>query len=127
MPVTVGFQGNVLRIQCVGEYEPEEVTKGFLGAIEDSSCPKRLSLLLDLTESLSLQRRTPDEIRYVAEFLGPYAERLSGRCAVVVGTTLAYGFSRLGSVYTERIGIESEIFREADSALAWLGAANPIG
>ena len=127
MPVTVGFQGNVLRIQCVGEYEPEEVTGGFRAAIEDASSPKRVALLLDVTQSLSLKRRTPDEIRYVAEFLGPYAERIGGRCAVVVGTTLAYGFSRLGSAYTERIGVESEIFHDSDSALAWLGAANPIG
>ena len=127
MPVTYGIQGSVLRIECVGEYEPEDITTAFRTAMEDPNCPKRVALLLDVTRSLSLKGRSPDQIRYVAEFLQPYVERIGGRCAVVVGATLEYGFSRMGSAYSEGIGVASAIFRDADSALEWLGAANPTG
>lgn len=125
MPVSGGFQGAVLRIECVGEYEPGEIIDAFRRAMEDVNGPTHVALLLDVTRSESLKRRTPDEIRSVAEFLRPYAERIGGRCAVVVGTTLDYGFSRMGSAYAVGVGVESEIFRDSESALAWLAAVKP--
>ena len=127
MPVTWGIQGSVLRIECVGEYEPEDITNAFRAAMENANTPMRVALLLDVSRSLSLKGRTPDQIRYVAEFLQPYVERISARCAVVVGATLDYGFSRMGSAYSAGIGVTSEIFRDSESALEWLGAANPTG
>lgn len=126
MPVTGGFQGGVLRIECVGEYEPQEIIDAFRQAMDAKESPEQVALLLDVTRSESLKRRKPDEIRYVAEYLRPYAARIGGRCAVVVNATLEYGFSRMGSAYTEGVGVESEIFRDTESALAWLTTAKPI-
>jgi hypothetical protein len=46
--------------------------------------------------------RSSAEIRHVAEYLGPYRERIRGRCAIVVSTDLHFGLSRMGSAYSEK-------------------------
>jgi hypothetical protein len=42
--------------------------------------------------------------------------------AVVAASDVHFGLSRLGSVYSEGVGVEAQVFREVESALAWLGS-----
>ena len=122
MPASYKLQDNLLRMELVGPTPPDEVIATFVTAMNDPKCPNPVSLLLDVRKSDSLETRPVPEIRRVAEFLGPYAARIGGRAAVVASSDVHFGLSRLGSVYSETVGVEVEVFRDLESAVTWLGA-----
>jgi hypothetical protein len=120
MGVEYQIQDGVLMMTFAGTYQPEDVTERFLAAIADPACPRPVGLLIDVTRSEVLAERPSSEIKRVAEFLGPYADRIGGRCAVVAPSDVQFGLSQMGSVHTERVGVTARAFRGRDEALAWL-------
>jgi hypothetical protein len=76
--------------------------------------------MLDVRESDVLAERDPKQIRLVAEFLKPYAERIGRRCAIVAASDIHFGLSRMGAVFCESIGVDAQVFRTPEEALAWL-------
>lgn len=127
MPVTYALEGRLLRLDLVGEYSPEEVPKAFLAALADPACPRLVALLLDVTRSRSLAGRAPGELRAVSEFIGPYAERVGGRCAVVAPSDVLFGMSQMGAVFSEAVGVSARVFRTHPEALQWLGLGESGG
>ena len=121
MPVIHRWEGTLLRLSFVGTYEPEDILREFQTALAEVPATENVALLVDTTKSEVLGNRTPGQIRLVAQALAPYAERIGGRCAVVATEDIHFGLSRMGSVYTESVGVETEVFRTEDEALAWLG------
>jgi hypothetical protein len=111
-------------LSLVGECAPEEVTNSFLDAMNDPDYPEVAELLVDVTAS-SLAERMTHEIRYVARFLGPHAERIGGRCAVLVSSDLDFGLTKMGAIFAAAVGVDTQIFRSEESARYWLGANRP--
>jgi len=103
-----------------GRYEPDDITARFVAAMKDPACPRPVALLVDVSRSEVLAGRPAAEIKRVAEFLGPYADRIGGRCAVLAPTDVHFGLSQMGSVHSERVGVTSRVFRGRDEAVAWL-------
>jgi hypothetical protein len=126
MPVTYSISSNLLLMTAAGEYEPQDLPRTFLAALNDPACPDHVALLLDVRPSSMLATRSMDDIRAIGQFLGPYTERIGGRCAVVTGTEVQYGLGRMGSIYMESVGIEARIFRDMDAAREWLTARGPV-
>ena len=120
MPVNYAFLGKFLKLELVGKYQPDDVIKTFESAINDPKCPNPASLLVDVRRSETLATAPVPEIRRVAEYLGPFSARVGGRVAVVASSDVHFGLSRLGSVYTEGVGVEAQVFRDVESATAWL-------
>lgn len=108
-------------MELAGSYDPEDIVRQFLAALAEPGCPDPVALLVDVTKSESMGSRSPSQIRYVAEFLGPYSGRIGGRCAVVATEDLHFGLGRMGSVYSEGVGVEAAIFRDPEAAREWLG------
>lgn len=121
MAVTYSWEGPLLRLKLEGTYEPEDVVREFEAALADLRAPEKIVLLVDTTRSESLGSRTPSQIRLVAEALKPHSDRIGGRCAIVAFEDVHFGLSRMGSVYSEAAGVETEVFRSEEAALAWLG------
>jgi hypothetical protein len=121
MAVQYSIRNGVLTLELVGAYEPMDVVRAFVEALSRPDCPNPVSLLIDVTRSESLSTRPSSEIRKVAEFLGPYAQRIGGRCAVVAAQDIHYGLSRMGASHSDRVGVATEVFRTAEEALKWLG------
>jgi hypothetical protein len=126
MPVTYSIGSNLLLMTAAGEYEPQDLPRTFLAALNDPACPAHVALLLDVRPSSMLATRSMDDIRAIGQFLGPYAERIGGRCAVVTGTEVQYGLGRMGSIYMESVGVEAGIFRDMESAMEWLNTRGPV-
>jgi hypothetical protein len=124
MAVRYQIRDGVLTLTLEGSYESRDVIRMFLEGIEDPACPRPVAVLLDVSGSTSLATRPAAEIKMVAEFLGPYAERIGGRVAVVAPTDVAFGLSRMGAVHSEGVGIAARVFRDRDEALAWLKEAS---
>ena len=120
MSVGYSLQSGVLLITAEGRYRPEDVPTAFLDGLRDPACPTPVGLLLDVTGSEVLATRTSDQIRYVAEFLEPYAERIGRRCAVVAREDVHFGLSRMGATFAAGVGVEAQVFRSREAAIAWL-------
>jgi hypothetical protein len=120
MPVTYAIAGGVLHLMLDGEYTPGDVTATFLAGLNDPRCPRPVRLLMDVTHSCVLATRPAEDIQRVAEFLGPYAERIGGRVAVIAPTDVKLGLSQMGAVHSSRVGVETRVFRTGDAARAWL-------
>ncbi len=122
MPVSYAFVGELLKLELRGASAPDDLIRTFVTAMNDPKCPKPASLVLDVTGSESLAAESIPEIRRVAEYLGPYAARIGGRAAVVASSDVHFGLSRVGSVYSEGVGVDVQVFRDLESALAWLAS-----
>ena len=121
MPVVHAWEGTLLRMSFVGTYEPGDIIRQLEEALTEAPPLEKIALLVDTTRSEVLGTRSPSQIRHVAQALAPYAERIGGRCAIVAREDIHFGLSRMGSVYSESVGVETEVFRTDDEALAWLG------
>jgi hypothetical protein len=120
--VNYSIDGRLLKLELDGQYEPDDVIKSFVSAMGDPKVPDPVSLLVDVRRSETLATREVEQIRRIAEYIGPYAKRVGGRVAVVAASDIHFGLSRLGSVYAEGVGVETEVFRDFESAVAWLQA-----
>jgi hypothetical protein len=120
MAVRYALEGSLLKLVLEGRYEPGDIIAQFVAGLADPKCPDQVALLVDVTQSESLEMRAPHEIRLVAEQLGPYRERIGGRCAVVAARDVHFGLSSMGIVYSEGVGVEAAVFRDSKSALEWL-------
>ena len=121
MAVEHSFREGVLTIAAAGVYEPRDLIHAFLAAMNDPACPRPVAMIFDVSRSESLATRSTVEIRKMAEFLAPYAARISGRVAVVAPTDLHFGLSRIGAVRSESLGVDAQVFRATAEALKWLG------
>lgn len=120
MPISYSIRGDLVVVEAVGTYEPEDVARRFVEALADPACPAEVVLIYDVTASSALASRNTEQIRYAAEFLGQYAARLRGRCAVVATQDIHFGLARMGAAYSEAVGVEVGVFRTRDEAIAWL-------
>ena len=122
LPVSYALEQGFLHLIASGHYAPEDIPRQFKAGLSDPACAPTVALMLDVRESEVLGGRTPDQIRQVAEFLKPYAERIGRRCAVIVRSDAHYGLARMGSVYADGFGVEVNVFRTTEEGIAWLKA-----
>jgi hypothetical protein len=123
MPMPVTYQidaaSGIIRTRCVGAVTLEEVIAHFRDLIRDPDCPRRLDVLLDLTEETSLPES--EEIRIVAYEISRLRERVEfGMCAVAACRDALYGMLRMFQVFTEELFGETWVFRSLAEAEAWL-------
>jgi hypothetical protein len=121
MSVVCTWSGTLLRMNIVGTNAPLEIIRAFETALARPEAAERFSFLVDVSRSESIKSRSPEEIRLVAEALGPYADRIGGRCAVVATEGVRFGLSRMGSVFSGGVGVDAQVFLDEAAALTWLG------
>jgi len=121
MPVTYAIRGSLLRLDLIGEYEPEDVIQALHDGLTDPACPDPVAFLVDVSRSTSLESRSPTQIRHLVEALTPYADRVGGRCAVLAVRDVHFGLSRMGAAYSGEGGVEAAVFRDEKAAMEWLG------
>lgn len=123
MPVTYQIDGDVVELAFEGDIPLEDIFGTFHRMLEDPACPEKFRILLDVRKSASLATRPTEEIIKVAEYVGPYKDRVI-RCAVVAAADVHYGLGRMGAVYSEAKGVMTSVFRDHEEALIWLRASD---
>jgi hypothetical protein len=121
MPVIYQLDASngIIRTRCVGEVTLEEVLGHFRDLARDPDCPRRLDVLLDLSEQTSLPES--QELRAVAYEMSRVRERVEfGTCAVVAYENALFGMLRMFQVFTEELCGETWVFRSLPEAEAWL-------
>jgi SpoIIAA-like len=119
MSATYRLNDDVVEMTLNGTTGIDEVIQTFHQALDDSNTPEEFVLLLDVRESSSLATRPTSEIIKVAEYLGPFQDRVK-RCAVLATENIHFGLSRLGAVYSETAGVMTSVFRDKEEAIDWL-------
>lgn len=120
MSVSYSLDRGLLHITAHGEYEPADIPRAFSAGLADRLCPNPVAVLLDVQGSTALARRSPEQIRLIAEYLAPYAERIGRRCAVVVANPVQQSLGRMGAAWCEGVGVEARVFLRHEAARAWL-------
>jgi hypothetical protein len=125
MPVKYTIENGLLILDLSGDYETQDLIQTFLAAMKDPACPHEVGLLIDVSQSDSFAARPAGEIRMAAEFIGPYAQRVRSRVAVVATKDVHFGLSQMGAVYSRGVGVDARVFRTRDEAAEWLRAGIP--
>jgi|WetSurMetagenome_2_1015567.scaffolds.fasta_scaffold527077_1 hypothetical protein len=120
MPITYRFDSRIVVFEMVGEYSLDEIRQTLLNALADSSRPAHSCLLINLSESQSIHKRSQGELQSMVQFLASLAEQFSNRIAFVSSKDLPFGLARMMSVGSEDRGIITAVFRTFDEARKWL-------
>jgi hypothetical protein len=120
MAVSYSFDDRFIHLRMAGAYTTADVRHTLEQALADPECGQRDGMLFDLTESDSLNQRTPADIQEMARFLAGHSKRFGARLAMVAPSDFAYGLMRMGGVIAEAFGAEPKVFRTNDEALGWL-------
>jgi len=118
--VTYRFDSNIVVMEMVGEYSMDDIPKTVLNALADSHCPANPSILVNLSESRSLYKRSSEDIKTMARSLVPLGKRFNNRIALLAPNDLQYGLMRMGTVFSEENGMKPEVFRTFAEARQWL-------
>jgi hypothetical protein len=64
------------------------------------------------------------DVRKIAELMIEFRKKIgSSKTAVIVSKDVTFGMARTYQVFAEKSSIKTEIFRDKDEALQWLGIA----
>ena len=120
MPVTVDIDDAIISLRMVGSYEPADIRRALLAALDGPDRAPVVGLVFDVRGSESLADRPADEVRMMGEFLATQGARFGWRVALLASADYAYGLMRLGSVTLESAGVPNQVFRDEASAREWL-------
>jgi hypothetical protein len=122
MPVTyqIDLARNLIRTRCTGDVTPEEVANHFRELARDPNRPKRLSVLLDLSEETSLPE--VGDLRGVSNQIREIEQSVQfGVCAIVAPDDALFGMMRMFEVLASEHFVATRVFRELAEAEEWLG------
>jgi hypothetical protein len=120
MPVQYSFESTIILIEAIGEYSKDDLRTVILNSMNDPLHKDNFSLLIDLTQSLSIYKRSSEEINEMASFVSSLAEHFNKRIALVSPQDLPYGMMRMSTAGSGEIGITSGVFRTLAEARKWL-------
>jgi hypothetical protein len=120
------IRGSVLIVTCDGD-DVKESANAIHEALADPGFRQGTSVLLDVR--LCTENPSSADIRRRTAWLASLKSRgISSRCAMVVGPRVhQYGLARMAATHLDFEGMEMEIFRDLESAIAWLEAAGKKG
>jgi hypothetical protein len=119
MPVTCQIDParNLIRTQCIGDVNPEEIAEHFRQLANDPGRPDRLNVLLDLQQETSLPETS--QLREVRGDLDQHDLRF-GACAIVTCNDALFGMMRIFEVLAAKYFAVTRVFRKIPDAEAWL-------
>ena len=119
MPLSYGITQGILVVTVEGEYTPDEFREVGSAGVKDPSTPKPARVLLDAPGSSSLKDRSPQDLRATAAFFAALGD--IHRVAILATDDLTFGLMRMGSSFSDNLGLETNVFRSRDEAMDWLG------
>lgn len=120
MPVSYDFDGDILALRMVGDYETSDIRAAVLQALASPQRGRLSGLLFDVSRSTALPKRPTRDIKAMAAFLARIAPEYGGRLALVGASDVNYGLMRMGAVDVEGAGVPARVFRTEVEATDWL-------
>jgi predicted regulator of Ras-like GTPase activity (Roadblock/LC7/MglB family) len=113
-------------VYATGDYEREELHAAIASAAARLAERQSGGFLLDVSESLGVRRRSCGEIYATFQVIAAARRKFGSRVAVVAKTDLAFGLMRMGLSRAFEQGLDGQVFREYEDAMAWLAAAAEV-
>ena len=120
MAVSYDFDGEVLALRMVGDYQPADIRAAVVQALASRDGGRLIGMIFDVSRSSALPKRSTREIRAMAAFLAHVAPEYGGRLALVGNSDITYGLMRMGAVDVEGAGVPARVFRTEREATEWL-------
>jgi hypothetical protein len=123
VPVTyqIDTANRLIRTKCAGPITAAEVVDHFRVLAQDPSCPDRLDVFLEVCAGTTVPKS--EDLRDVARAIARVRSRLEfGICAIVASTDVLFGKMRMFEVFAEDYFRQTQVFRTASEAEAWLAS-----
>ncbi len=124
MPITYSThpEHNLIILVHTGIIPDEEFLTFYKGLYQSDPSFTSMDHLVDLREADS-SPRSSDVLHKFADFMQPFFESLTTRpkVAVVAPRDLSFGLARMYEALADAIPWDFTVFRNTDTALAWLG------
>jgi len=118
VPISYGFDGDVVHFNADGELSNAVVRAGLEAATKDRAFRPGMSILMH--DQGSDYQVSSDEAYEAARDLSELTKLYSPHIAVVVHEDVKYGLGRMIAAYCERHGIDFQVFRDFENARQWL-------
>jgi hypothetical protein len=111
----------------VGVVTDEEFLSFYKALYEENRFDKSFNALVDLRQTESTVR-SAEALTEFAEFIHEQYTNITSRpkVAVVAPEDISFGLARMYEVFSGDVPWEFLVFREVDSALAWLGVSENL-
>jgi hypothetical protein len=120
MSVSYRFEDDLLEILVVGDHTVDD----FIHCVQDAQGDEKWQgsawLLIDISQSPAVTRRTPQEIRKVVDFLNERPGAFRHATALVVSSTIQNDVIRLAASMADFVGTEMRAFFQREEAVRWL-------
>jgi len=120
MPLHTRRERDIAIVEASGRYDVAELRAAFEASLGPTEGRPARGLILDVSASEALADRSAQDVRAMAYFVASLGDRFERRFAIIAPMDLAFGLMRLGSVVTESEGVVTRVFRDRESAIAWL-------
>jgi len=121
MPGSYRFYGEILVMTFEGETSVAQVEELVTTALLDPMCPVRPNVLSDLRASTSIAARPWSELQAAVGIFGGRRSQLGARYALLTESGVQFGVMRMAEALAEYVGMETMVFTDEPSAIAWLG------
>ncbi|MEX2047983.1 MAG: hypothetical protein WEB90_00230 [Gemmatimonadota bacterium] len=118
MPVSSRVRDGVMVLTVDGDYTVNELRRIGFGALEAPSAPRRVPVLLDLSGTAGLAKKSTEDLAATGAIFGAYRDRLSG-IAVVAPADVAALFDAQ-SVFAHEAGVGVMVYQSHADAREWL-------
>ncbi len=126
MPLSHALRDDAIWITAEGDVEFASgivVLEHSIQSAQASDPTVRWHFVFDIRASV--EDRSANELRGIAQFIADRLQVLSGRCVVIAGDNFHYGLSRMFQAYGEGLGLSTQVVKTASEATAWLERADP--
>jgi hypothetical protein len=118
MPVFSRVREGVLVLTVDGDYTVNELRRVGFGAFEAPSTPKRVPVLLDLSGTAALAKKSTDDLSATGAIFGAYRDRLTG--IAVVGPADTSSLFDAQSPFAREAGVAVKSCQSHADARSWL-------
>jgi hypothetical protein len=121
MSVSWTIEGSVVIVTIVGDYDRDEISAAYEGAMADPEFRPGSALLVDLRSSITYSSREETN-RRVSVFLDVFHPRGLGKRIALVAPAVAYRITALerAAALLCAHGVEAEVFHDRQEADAWV-------
>ena len=123
MPATYRFEAPIVVIETFNLFSLEDISKTLVDAIADPRCPPDARLLVNLGETQPVFKKSAEDFNMMS-LIALQGKYFHHRIAVVAPGDLAFGLMRKDAVRAEEKGVDTEIFRDCNTARRWLMSSN---
>jgi hypothetical protein len=114
------FDQTIAIVRAANHYSPADIIATVAAALDDPTHHRLKGLLFDLSESVSFRDRTSADVDLVVGFMAARRDGFGARLGLVPPVHAPGQLLRLVGHVAEGSGIAAHVFREVNTARAWL-------